>query len=213
MIIPDDKFDIGRPTSISLQVMFILSPLLQVLSFSFPVSGTPFRSTKDGALQLLESPTLVEPMVSSNASTLPFDTSAGNNLNIRCDGETYGYNPNIIDCHSAKEYINPETTIWTMGERHTGLPDITVPLPYRIMGDKGLCYIQPVLIGDHTTAKASLSMVRRAAVALIMQCAISTVAQGGIATNIGKIEARLVANRSFARSCTDLYPVIDARRW
>ena len=193
--------------------MFIPGPLILGLSLSFTVWGTPFHLTDDGALRLSESPNLVEPIFPSNAFPPPHDTSAGNNLNIRCDGETYGYNPNIIDCESAKEYIDPETTIWTIGERHTGLPEITVPLPYRIMGDKGLCYIQPVLIGDHTTAKASLNMVRRAATALIMQCAISTVAQGGIATNIGKIGASLVANRSFARSCTDLHPVIDACRW
>ena len=182
--------------------MFVLGTLLLVLSFSFTVPGTPFHSINDGALRLSD------PIFPSNASTPPLDTSAGNNLNIRCDGATYGYNPDIIDCESAKEYIDPEMTIWTMGERHTGLPEITVPLPYRIMGDKGLCYIQPVLIGDRTTAKASLNMIRRAAAALIMQCAIGTVAQGGVATNIGKSEAGIVANRSFGNSCTDLYPVI-----
>lgn len=174
--------------------MFLSNPLLLVLSFGLILSATPFQPTEDSTLELSATPNIVKPIVPSNASVPPLNASAENGFNIRCDGETYGYNPNILDCEDAKEYLVPDLRTRTFGERHTGLPADIVPLPYRIMGDKGLCYIQAVLVGDHTTAKATLNMLRRAAAALVVQCATSVVSQGGIATHIGKSEAGLIAH-------------------
>lgn len=174
--------------------MFPQILLLLVLSFGFTVSGTTSQPTEDSALKLSAIPNIVEPMFPSNASVPTSNASAENGFTIRCDGEAYGYNPNILDCEDAKEYLLPDASTWTFGERHTGLPADILPLPYLVMGDRGLCYVQAILIGDHTTAKASLNMLRRAAAALVVQCATSVVSQGGIATNIGKSEARLIAN-------------------
>ena len=175
--------------------MFLGNPLLLVLSCSFSVSATPLESTEDSASKLSPAPNIVDPIFSSSASVPSLNASAENALNIRCDGETYGFHPNIRDCEGAKEYLMPDTTVWTFGERHTGLSAGILPLPYRILGDKGLCYVQAVLIGDHTTGKATLSMLRRAATALVLQCATSLISQGGIATNIGRSDARPIVRR------------------
>ncbi|CAF9941111.1 hypothetical protein IMSHALPRED_002431 [Imshaugia aleurites] len=166
--------------------MFLRNAPLLALSSGFitPATATPFQPTKDSAMKLSDTPNLVKPIFALNTSVLPVDSSGENTFNIRCDGETYGYNPNIVDCEGAKEYLLPDTTIWTWAERHTGLPN-TVPLPYRIMGDRALCYIQATLIGDHRTAQASTNMLRQAGAALVLRCATNTVSQGGIATEIG----------------------------
>ncbi|CAD6592516.1 MAG: hypothetical protein ASARMPRED_006380 [Alectoria sarmentosa] len=165
--------------------MLLQNCLLLVLSIVFIISTTPFQPNEDSALKLSPIPNIVKPIFPPNASISQLDVSTENVLNIRCDGETYGYNPNIPDCEDAKEYLVPDTKMWTFGERHTGLPEPILPLPYRLMGDRGLCYVQTLLIGDHTTAKASISMLRRAASSLLLQCVTSVTSQGGIATNIG----------------------------
>ena len=179
----------------SIYAMCLRSSLLLVLWYDFVVSATPFLPIQDKALGLSVTPNLVKPTVLSQASIPPLNASQENAYNIRCDGEKYGYNPNIIDCESAKEYLLPDTRIWVFGERHTGLPENIVPLPYRIMGDRGLCYVQAVLIGDHITATATLNSIRQAAASLVVQCATSVVSQGGIATNIGIKSQKSSKNR------------------
>lgn len=180
-----------------MQAMSLKNSLLLVLSVGFISSATPFHPAEDSASNVSTTPNIVEPAFPSNVSPSLLNSTADNAFNIRCDGETYGYNPNIVDCEGAKEYLSPDTRMWTFGERHTGLPDNTLPLPYRIMGDRGLCYVQTVLIGDHKTGTASLNMLRRVAAGLILQCATSVVSQGGIATNIGECEFRLTRNGLF----------------
>ena len=63
---------------------------------------------------------------------LNFPSARG--LKIRCDGARYGFNPSLADCEGAQSYIAPDSNKITFGERHTGLPDTTFPLPYMIMG-------------------------------------------------------------------------------
>ena len=177
-----------------------------MLSIVFIISTTPFQPNEDSALKLSPTPNIVKPIFSPNASISQLNVSTENVLNIRCDGETYGYNPNIPDCEDAKEYLVPDTKMWTFGERHTGLPEPILPLPYRLMGDRGLCYVQTLLIGDHTTAKASISMLRRAASSLLLQCVTSVTSQGGIATNIGKSAVKVIGNGLFQRRMLTCVP-------
>ena len=181
--------------------MFLQGSLQLMLAFGFIKLGSPLQLSKDNTLTSSGTPNIVEPVSPSNASiSAPGDDS----FTIHCDGDTYGYNPDIRDCEEAKENLMPDSSIWTLGERNTGLPPGTVPLPYRVMGNRGLCYVQPVLIGGHRTAKASINMMRRAAANIIVRCATDTTSQGGIATNIGKCKARVVAERSFTPSHTDI---------
>ena len=174
------------------------------------ILATPFQPTKDSTLELSATPSIIKPILTSNAS---LDTPLEHGFTVRCDGEKYGHNPNFRDCEAAKEDLSPSTTIWTLGERNTGLPPETVPLPYRVMGGRGLCYVQPILVGDQKTGKASINMIRRAAAAIILQCVATGDSQGGIATNIGQSEARILAERLFAVSRTDLHPLADTCRW
>ena len=172
-----------------------------MLAFGFIPLSSPFQLTKDDTLTFSGAPNILKPVSPSNVS---INTAEVNSFTIHCDGDTYGYNPDIRDCEDAKENLIPDSAIWTLGERNTGLPPNTVPLPYRVMGNRGLCYVQPVLIGDHRTAKASINMMRRAAANIIVRCATDTTSQGGIATNIGKCKASVVAERSFTPSHTDI---------
>ena len=190
--------------------MFLRGSLLLLLPFGFITLGSPFQSTKDDTLTFSGTPNTVKPVALSNAS---IDTPGDNGFTVHCDGDTYGHNPDIRDCETAKENLTPDSSIWTLGERNTGLPPQTVPLPYRVMGDRGLCYVQPVLIGDHKTAKASINMMRRAAAAIIVRCATDTSSQGGIATNIGMCKARVVTEWSFTPSHIDIRPVFGTCRW
>ena len=169
------------------------------MSFGLLISAAPSQSSAQSLQTLSRNPNIVESTIPSNISNQSLDTSVENALSIVCNGSTYGYNPNILDCERAKEFMPPDPSIWIIGERDTGLPVGTVPLPYRVMGNRALCYVQPVLIGDYKTALASLNMMRQAAAALVMQCALGAESQGGVATNIGKKKARVIANRSVAR--------------
>ena len=191
--------------------MFLRGPVLLVLSSGHIISATPFLPAGDHKSNFSGALNVVEPLYPSNASTSPHDTSTENSLTIHCDGEVYGHNPSIRDCDSISKYLTPDETIWTFAQRHSGLPPDTVPLPFLLMGDQGLCYIQTVLIGDYLTATASKTMLRRAAAALVGQCAADA-SQGGIATNIGKEDAKF--HHRFISSClhTDLHLLADTRR-
>ena len=170
--------------------MFLQGSLLLMLALGFANFGSPLQSTKDDTSAFSGTLNIVKPVSPSNVS---IDTPGDNVFTVHCDGDTYGYNPDIRDCEEAKENLIPDSHLWTLGERNTGLPPDTVPLPYRLMGNRGFCYVQPLLIGDHKTAKASINMMRRAAENIIVQCVTDTSSRGGIATNIGKFKARVVA--------------------
>ena len=155
------------------------------------------------------SPALPQLLPSSNLTTLSelnASSTANVDLKIQCSGQHFGVNPNIADCESAKEYLSPDFVQYTWGLRHTGLGEDVFPLPYRIMGgqklpnryfmgnaenlistaDRALCFFQATIIRDEArTAKASLGQLRRAASALILQCAANAESQGGLATNVG----------------------------
>ena len=76
-------------------------------------------------------PTTFSPL---NASSSSSSSSENLVLHIRCSGDHFGFNPNIADCESAKEYITPDSIQYTWGARHSGLERTVFPLPYRIMG-------------------------------------------------------------------------------
>lgn len=123
---------------------------------------------------------------STAASDTPLNVTSDNREHIKCNGASYGFNLDILDCEQAKADIraSPDENQWA--ERHTGWLKQIWPLPFRTMGDKASCYVQTVLIGDATSAKASLNQVRNAAASIRNYCASRGKLQGGIATNIGE---------------------------
>lgn len=124
----------------------------------------------------------------SNESFTWLNVTGGKDIHVQCDGASYGFDLDIHDCERAKAYVpaSPEQVQWA--ERHTGWQKQIFPLPYRAMGEKALCYVQPVLIGHATSARATTNQVRNAAAAIRHRCASGGNLQGGIATNIGKKE-------------------------
>lgn len=62
----------------------------------------------------------------------PFNAS--NVLRIQCDGEKYGFDPDVADCQNARSYYTRSSQLFTYGERHSGLGENVFPLPYRMMG-------------------------------------------------------------------------------
>ena len=70
----------------------------------------------------------------SNIPVEELNAPSAKGLYIHCDETAYGLNPSLADCEGARSYITPDSNRITFGERHTGLPDTTFPLPYMIMG-------------------------------------------------------------------------------
>ena len=122
----------------------------------------------------------------TNESISSLDEIGNQKLHIQCDGSAYGFNLDISDCEEAKAYlpINADQVQWA--ERHTGWQKQIFLLPYRSMGDKASCYVQPVLIDGVTSARATPNEVRNAAAAIRNKCASGGKLQGGIATEIGE---------------------------
>ncbi|KAM0796912.1 hypothetical protein BDR22DRAFT_892841 [Usnea florida] len=156
----------------------MLSHLIVVLAFplSLTVAG-PLLEAGEQMMQLLP----------ANISENEFvgGSNASNELKIECNGQKYGFNPNVPDCQDARTLYKRSAQSFTYGERHSGHGVDVFPLPFRLMGDKALCYIQPVLVDSSLgIGTASINHISNAAYELILQCAVRQ-SIGGIATGIG----------------------------
>ena len=109
-----------------------------------------------------------------------------NEIHIQCNGSLYGFDLDIGDCEEAKAYFPASSDQAQWATRHTGWQKDIFGLPYRAMGDKALCYVQPVIIDGASSAKATPNQVRNAAAMIRHKCASGGKLQGGIATNIGE---------------------------
>lgn len=69
---------------------------------------------------------------SNDETSIQFNAS--NKIRIQCDGEKYGFNPNVPDCQDARSYFKRSSVLFRYGERHSGLGPDVFPLPYRLMG-------------------------------------------------------------------------------
>ena len=122
----------------------------------------------------------------SNGSVPSVNVTSDNKANIQCDGASYGVDLDIVDCEDAKAEVPASAEEYQWAERDTSWQKQIFALPYRSMGDKASCYVQTVLIGGATSAKASLNQVRNAAASIRHECASGGKLRGGIATNIGE---------------------------
>ena len=179
----------------------MLSKLIVVLAFllSLTLAG-PLQDAGEQTMQLL--PTNI------SKNEFAAGLNASNELKIECNGQKYGFNPNVPDCQDARTLYKRSAQPFTYGERHSGHGVDVFPLPFRLMGgelpqtllfksfytridlakisaDKALCYIQPVLVDSSLgTGTASINQLSNAAYELILQCAVRQ-SIGGIATGIG----------------------------
>ena len=122
----------------------------------------------------------------SNAAVSLPDGPGSNEIHIQCDGASYGFDLDFLDCESANMNFRPSVDQAQWAERHPGMNKQILSLPYRYMGNKASCYFQPVLIGSASPATASPDQVRTAANMLRNKCVLDGKLQGGIATNIGR---------------------------
>ena len=127
----------------------------------------------------------LEPTSPSDESTLP-SVTGNQDTHIHCDGASYGFDLEIFECEEAKAHFPVDGNQVQWAERHTGWQKRIFPLPYRAMGNKASCYVQPILIDGATSARASPNEVRNAAVMIRSRCYSGGKLQGGIATNIGE---------------------------
>ncbi len=128
----------------------------------------------------------LNPMVMSNESVTSSNVIGDNEIHIQCNGSFYGFDLDIGDCEEAKAYFPASSDQVQWATRHTGWQKDIFGLPYRAMGDKALCYVQPVILDGASSAKATLNQVRNAAAMIRHKCASGGKLQGGIATNIGE---------------------------
>ena len=144
------------------------------------VSAAPFVDVRMPSLDLNST-------VPSNRSvSLPLNLTGSEDTHIQCDGASYGFDLDVFDCEEAKAYVPPGRDQVQWVERNTAWQKEHTPLPYRAMGSKATCYVQPVLVEGAASAKASANEVRNAAAMIRNRCFVGGKLQGGIATKIGK---------------------------
>ena len=123
---------------------------------------------------------------SNESVTLPLNLTGSEDTHIECNGASYGFDLDVSDCEEAKAFVTFGRDQLQWVERNTPWQKEHVPLPYRAMGSKATCYVQPVLLEGATSAKASTNEVRNAAAMIRGKCSVGGKLQGGKATKIGK---------------------------
>ena len=119
-------------------IMFA-GPLFSVLSLcTIVVLAKPLQMSTAEKPSASLSSGVVDAAFVSNISTgsSALNMTAENAFNIECDGNRYGFNPNIADCEGAVQTIAPEWEPFVWGQRHTGLPVGTFTLPFAVFGGK-----------------------------------------------------------------------------
>ncbi|KAL9132616.1 MAG: hypothetical protein Q9175_006206, partial [Cornicularia normoerica] len=86
-------------------------------------------------------------------------------------------------CLDIFSYIGKSDTQTTFSERHTARPN-DVPLPWRVLSNDGLCFVQPLLLRGAVTGHASSTQIAQAAYTLLQRCVVEK-GVGGIAADIG----------------------------
>ena len=105
----------------------MLSKSILVLAFRLIMtSAGPVQDAEEQTIQLLPA------NISENEFAGGFNPS--NALKIECDGQKYGFNPNVPDCQQARTFYKRSAQLFTYGERHSGHGTDVFPLPYRLMG-------------------------------------------------------------------------------
>ena len=108
-----------------------------LLALNVPVALTfalPQSNGEGQTIQLSSLDQLLPENVSEDDTATSFNVS--NDLQIQCDGEKFGSNPNVTDCQDARSYYKRSSELFTYGERHSGHSIDVFPLPYRTLGGK-----------------------------------------------------------------------------
>lgn len=91
--------------------------------------------TLQSDLSNLHQPSLPPSMLfSSTANSSSLNASVSNSLSIKCDGNAYGFNPDIGDCTDALRRQRSGRDQVRFGQRGSISSENFLPLPYRLMG-------------------------------------------------------------------------------
>lgn len=74
--------------------------------------------------------------VAFNTTSSLLNTSESNELSIKCNGEKYGFKPDMDDCTSMLRHQLVGRTVVRFGNRTNIQSDTVINLPYRLMGGK-----------------------------------------------------------------------------
>lgn len=121
----------------------------------------------------------------SNATTLSLNLSTDlNAIRAQCNGERFGSGLNVASCRAALDKIFADDEYSSFGRRHDG-NRYNCNLPYRWLSDDAECSFDLFLLAPSTIAHATTRDIKNAAQALLDKCTASSLAKGGVASNIG----------------------------
>ena len=103
------------------------------LTFALPTSNS-----EEQTVQLSPSDQLMP--ANARKDDIATNSNATNALQIQCDGEKFGFNPNVTDCQDARSFYKRSSQLFTYGERHSGHSTDVFPLPFRLSGGKLLIF-------------------------------------------------------------------------
>ena len=108
-------------------------------SFVSPLFAKPLVAVSDQTLQS-DLNDVRQPSQSPNLNLVSpvtpsvLNTSLSKDATIKCDGDEYGFNPDVDDCTSALARQSPGRTRLRFGQRGSVSTEEFFPLPYRLMG-------------------------------------------------------------------------------
>lgn len=142
----------------------LLYPL--IACFSSTVLAKPLQAVDDQTVQAdpddLRLPSQSSSLpLTSNATSSLVNTSVSFDVSIKCDGDEYGFKPNVDDCTNAlnRQLVGREQIIF--GQRGSISSEKFFPLPYRLMGSKWLS--RGPLLDVAITCQANRDAERRSA--------------------------------------------------
>ena len=107
-----------------------LSCALLAKAVGYVNEPTPESHTSD-----LRQPSHTSSLLSTfNATSSLMDASVPNDVSIRCDGNEYGFEPDVEDCTSALTHQMVGRAQMKFGQRGSISSESFVHLPYRLMG-------------------------------------------------------------------------------
>lgn len=113
-------------------LIFRLSQAVPTLASQDIVDQTIRRAT---SLNTSSSSMISESSYSTNQATDIVNATFGEPPRIKCNGQSYGFHPDVADCMEAIQYFLPSREQITYAQRGTPADKGNVyPLPLRIMG-------------------------------------------------------------------------------
>ncbi|KAM0805897.1 hypothetical protein BDR22DRAFT_816768 [Usnea florida] len=157
-----------------------MCPAILVSAFLFSSLVSAAILTTYSPANLL--PPLPPPLLSLSQNATNTTTLTPNGIRFQCDGN-YGRIANPSSCLDLFEYVATSDAQATFSDRHTGHPS-DVPLPWRVSGSSGLCFLQALLVAGAASGHASSKQVGQAGYVVFQRCVVER-GIGGIAENVG----------------------------